>query len=124
MADKENLPPTLTRGATKKKRLALRHVHHASKKKRLALSDVHHASNVMPSRPGAVQSELKETRFEKKDQETELKETSSCEEVGVSSVNVSTTGTTSKEYELKDPQNVAPYASDIYQYLRSMEVDS
>lgn len=132
MADKENLPPTLTRGATncasameasKKKRLALRHVHHASKKKRLALSDVQHASNAMPSRPGAVQSELKETGFEKKDQETEHR-TSSCEEVGLSSVNVSTTGTTSKEYEVRDPQIVAPYASDIYQYLRSMEVDS
>ncbi|XP_078152263.1 cyclin-A3-1-like isoform X2 [Carex rostrata] len=127
MADKENLPPTLTRGrgatkcasameASKKKRLALRHVHHASKKKkRGALSDVHHASNAMPSRPGAVQ-------FEKKEQETERR-TSTCEEVGVSSVNVSTTRTTSEEYKVKDPQIVAPYASDIYQYLRSMEVE-
>lgn len=138
MADKENLPPTLTRGATKctlameasnsqppskKKRVALRDVHHVTKKKRVAVSDVHHASNAMPSRPGAVHSELKGTRFEKKEEETE-RQTSSCEEVGLSSVNVSTTGTTSEKYEVKDPQIVAPYASDIYQYLRSMEVDS
>ncbi|KAF3327226.1 cyclin-A3-1-like protein [Carex littledalei] len=137
MADKENLPPRLTRAAAKrasameasnsqpppkKKRVALSEVHHASKKKRVALSDVHHASNAMTSRPGAVQSELKKIGFEKKEQETERQKLS-CEEVGVSSVSVSTTGTNNEELEVEDPQMAAPYASDIYQYLRSMEVE-
>lgn len=35
---------------------------------------------------------------------------------------VSTTGTADAESEVEDPHIVAPYASDIYQYLRSIEV--
>ncbi|KAF3319916.1 cyclin-A3-1-like protein [Carex littledalei] len=123
MADKENFSPRLTRAAAK--RASVMEVSNSQpplKKKRVALSDMPNISNGVPSRPGVVQSKLKKTISGKKEQGLEGQK-SSCKDVEVSSVSVSTTGAANEEYQDEDPQMVALYASDIDQYLRSMEVE-
>lgn len=123
MADKENIPPRLTRAAAKRASATdASNSQPPSKKKRVALSEVPNLSNPFTSRTADVQTKLKKTRSEKKEQDLEL-EKPSCKEIEKTCV--STTGTAANvENEVQDPQMVAAYASDIYQYLRSMEVNS
>ncbi|XP_078180056.1 cyclin-A3-1-like [Carex rostrata] len=113
MADKENFSPRLP-GASAKRASALE-VSSSQlplKKRRVALSYIPSPSNAVPSRPGA----LKNTISEKKEHVLE-RQKSSCKDVEISGFVLSTTGTSSQDDE------VAMYASDIDQYLRSMEVE-
>lgn len=115
-------PPRLTRAAAKRaSAMGASRSQPPSKKKRLALSDLPNPSNAATSRCRAVPSEIKSTISGKKEQDSELQK-SSLKVIEVSSVIVSTTGTTVEENEIEDAQMVCLYASDIYQYLRSMEI--
>jgi hypothetical protein len=122
MADKENIPPRLTRAAAKRSSaVEASDCQPPSKKKRVALSELPNLSNPVTSRTVAVQSKLKNTRSEKKAQELEL-EKPSCKEI--KNKCVPPIDTADAENEVQDPQMVSAYVSDIYQYLRSMEVSS
>ncbi|XP_078177977.1 cyclin-A3-1-like [Carex rostrata] len=121
MADKENIPPRFTRAAAKRASVSDASISQPqTKKKRVALGELPSLSNAVTSRSGAVQSKLKKSRSEKKEQGLELEKCSSKE---IEKICVSTTDTADAESEVEDPQMAAPYASDIYQYLRSMEVE-
>ncbi|KAJ4770813.1 Cyclin family protein [Rhynchospora pubera] len=125
MADKENVaPPRLTRAAAKRaSAIEVSDPQPPLKKKRVALGELPNLSNAVRCSTGAVQSKPKKTRSEKKEHESEVRKLSSEKEVEVSSVSVSNTDNVDEGSDVEDPQMVAPYASDIYQYLRSMEVE-
>ncbi|KAF3336419.1 cyclin-A3-1-like protein [Carex littledalei] len=112
---KGDIPPRLTRTADTKASIS----HPPTKKKRVALSELPSLSNAVTSRSGAVQSKVKKSRSEKKEQDLKI-EKCSCKEKKTC---VSTTDTADAESEVEDPHMVAPYAEDIYQYLRLMEVE-
>ncbi|CAL9118746.1 unnamed protein product [Musa textilis] len=120
MADKENCAPRLTRAAAK--RAASAQVPNPpaqppAKRKRVALSELPTLSNVVtlatadPSTPPP--SKLK-SKPRKKVEESDDRELAPVE-VAASSDGGS---------DVDDPQMCAHYASDIYQYLRSMEVEA
>lgn len=122
MAEQENFPPRLTRAALKRaSAMEISSSQPLAKKNRVALSDLPNLTNAGSARTGAVQSKPSRTRAKKKEQDLKLGE-SSCKEIEVANVSSHVADTIDKEIEVEDPQMVAPYASDIYQYLRSMEV--
>jgi hypothetical protein len=122
MADKENILPRLTRAAAKRaSAMEASDPQPPLKKKRVALSELPNLSNSLISRTAAVQSKLKKSRSEKKKQELEL-EKPSCKET--EKAYVSPIDIADAENEVQDPHMVSVYVSDIYQYLRSMEVSS
>ncbi|KAJ4806295.1 Cyclin family protein [Rhynchospora pubera] len=119
MVGQENIPTRLTRAAAKRcSAMEASNCQPQSKKKRVALSELPDLSNAVNLRAGAVQSKRRKTGSEKKEQDSGL-EKSSCKEIEVSSV----TDSWIDGGEVQDPQMVAEYASDIYQYLRSMEME-
>lgn len=122
MAERENFPPRLTRAALKRaSAMEISSSQPLAKKNRVALSDLPNLTNAGSARTGAVQSKPNRTRAKKKEQDLKLGK-SSCKEIEVANVSIPVADTIDKEIEVEDPQMVAPYASDIYQYLRSMEV--
>lgn len=111
----ENVPPRLTRAAAKRASVVDASIPQPQpKKKRVALGELPNLSNAVNPRTDAVKSKPTRTRSEK------TKKLSQLQDVA----DVATIKATDEEYEVEDPQMVAPYASDIYQYLRSMEVGS
>jgi cyclin-A len=124
MTDRENIPPRLTRAVVKRaSAMEDSSCQPQSKKKRVALSDLHNLTNAVPSRGCSVQSKTNKARTKKKEQDSKRKEFS-CKEIEVSNVSTSTAHTFDEIKDVEDPHMFAPYASDIYHYLRSMEVGS
>ncbi|KAJ1699713.1 hypothetical protein LUZ63_008225 [Rhynchospora breviuscula] len=118
MAEKENTRSRLTHASTKRaSAMEASNAQPPSKKKRVPLSDLPNLSNAVTSRTSTVQSNPKKTRPGKKEQDSKR------EENDVSCVSVSTPDATDEENTVEDPQMAAPYGFDIYQYLRSMEVE-
>ncbi|KAJ3674325.1 hypothetical protein LUZ60_004941 [Juncus effusus] len=124
MADnKENVEPRRTRAAAKRSSMEAEHggssigsQQPALKKKRVALSELPSLSNPVV---GGLKTGSK-VRSKKKDQDLKL-EKSSCVDLEGSEKCVVVVSDV--ESEVEDPQMAGAYASDIYQYLRSMEVE-
>ncbi|KAJ3700194.1 hypothetical protein LUZ61_003899 [Rhynchospora tenuis] len=123
MAEKENTRSPLTHVAIKRtSAMEASNVQPPTKKKRVPLSDLPNLSNAVASRISTVQLNPKKIRPEKKEQDSKREERS-CKEIDVSCVSVSTHDTTDEENKVEDLQMAVPYGSDIYRYLRSMEVE-
>jgi hypothetical protein len=124
MVDRENIPPRLTRAGVKRASATENSsCQPQSKKKRVALSDLHNLTNAAPPRGGSVQSKTNKARAKKKEQDSNREEYS-CKEIEVSNVSTSTAHAFDDVNDVEDPQMVEPYDSDIFHYLRSMEVGS
>ncbi|XP_072952526.1 cyclin-A3-1-like [Typha angustifolia] len=112
MAEKENLAPRLTRAAAKRAAAAplATEPNHPTKRKRVALRELPSLSNaiVRPSPDLLLKPKIR----------SEEGETVMIEEKKKPSVDVG-----SDSESVDDPQICGHYASDIYQYLRSMEVE-
>ncbi|WOL02572.1 cyclin-A3-1-like [Canna indica] len=117
MADKENCVPRLTRAAAKRAAsAAVADARAPSKRKRVALSDLptlantaHPAVDLCTPPPSKLKSQAR-------------KKVAVLDDEKVASV-VESADSSDTDSDVDDPQLCAHYASDIYQYLRSMEVD-
>ncbi|XP_072956235.1 cyclin-A3-1-like isoform X1 [Typha angustifolia] len=121
MADKENVAPRLTRAAVKRAAVAASlsdvtlQSQNAAKRKRVALSELPTLSSaiVRPS-PDLYRTPSKPNLRSSKRQE---------EPKGAKVLSLDTAASTDPDSQFDDPQICAHYASDIYHYLRSMEIE-
>ncbi|XP_008780924.1 cyclin-A3-1-like [Phoenix dactylifera] len=122
MADKENIVPRLTRAAAKRAAASASAAQSQcqdqppAKRKRVALSELPTLSNAIIRPSAFLRAAPSKPRLRsKKEEDAEVSK--------VPPADLPAAAATNMDFDAEDPQMCGHYANDIYQYLRSMEVE-